>query len=87
MKYSGNQEYSPKRYDIVAQLLHWSMALILVYLIFFSHFEDLADEVMISSIKLHSGLGLLIIFLAALRWYWRKTHGVASAWQGVYPIQ
>ncbi len=32
------------RYDLVAQILHWVMAAILVYLIFFSHFEELPDH-------------------------------------------
>ncbi len=68
-----NVNISPKKYDLVAQFLHWSMTLILLYLIFFSHFEELPDAVMESEIELHSGLGLLIVVLGLVRWYWRKT--------------
>ncbi len=73
-----NHSETSKKYDLIAQFLHWSMALILVYLIFFSHFEDLADDVMTSNIKIHSGLGLLIILLGIIRWHWRQSHGVPS---------
>ncbi len=65
---------SSQRYDTIALLLHWSMALILVYLIFLSHFEDLSDDVMTSKIQIHSELGLLIVLLGVIRWYWRQTH-------------
>lgn len=64
---------SPKKYDLVAQFLHWSMTLILLYLIFFSQFEEIPDAVMENKIELHSGLGLLIVVLGLFRWFWRKT--------------
>ncbi|MEO1241866.1 MAG: cytochrome b [Pseudomonadota bacterium] len=59
------------RYDLVAQMLHWTMAAILVYLIFFSHFEELPNHIVEQKIQLHAGLGALIIVLGALRFYWR----------------
>lgn len=65
---------SSRPYDIISMLLHWVMAFIIVYLIFFSEFEELDDAVMTDNIQLHSGLGLMILLLAAVRWLWRQTH-------------
>ena len=62
---------SVERYDLVAQGLHWAMALILVYLIFSSSFEHTPDAVMEERIQLHSGLGLTIVVLGVIRWLWR----------------
>jgi cytochrome b561 len=62
---------APSRYHIVSQLLHWLMAAILLYLIVFSSFEEATDAQLVEKIKLHTGLGILIVLLAALRWIWR----------------
>lgn len=64
---------SPARYNFVAQLLHWLMAAILIYLILFSSFEEVSDAEMVSRIKLHAGLGILVVVLALVRWFWRRT--------------
>lgn len=78
----------PAKYDAVAQLLHWSMAIMLAYLIFFSQFEAMPEVLVKDKMRLHSGIGLLIIFLGVFRWYWRKhqpqpvTVTYPSAWQG-----
>jgi len=72
MSHVTKNNLTPEKYDIVAQLLHWSMAIMLLYLIFFSHFEEISDDLMKEKIQLHAGLGLLIIFLGLFRWYWRK---------------
>lgn len=47
------------------------MAVILVYLIFSSSFEDAPDAVMEERIQLHAGLGLCIVVLGVTRWVWR----------------
>lgn len=47
------------------------MALILVYLIFSSSFENVPDAVMEQRIQLHAGLGLSILVLGVIRWIWR----------------
>lgn len=60
-----------ERYNLVAQLLHWVMALILVYLIFSSSYHHTSDIVMEERIQLHAGLGLTIIVLGLVRWLWR----------------
>lgn len=63
------------------------MALILVYLIFSSSFENVPDAVMEERIKLHAGLGLSIVALGLIRWVWRFTRPrpeavkFDSAWQ------
>ncbi|MFN0022756.1 MAG: cytochrome b [Parvularculaceae bacterium] len=62
---------SPERYDLVAQCLHWAMAMILIYLVFSSSFEDVQDMVMEQRIQLHSGLGLTVLGLGLVRWIWR----------------
>jgi cytochrome b561 len=48
------------------------MAGLLLYLIFFSSFEEVSDEQMVDQIRIHSGLGVLIILLAVFRLYWRR---------------
>ena len=63
---------SPARYNLVAQGLHWLMAAILIYLILFSSFEEVPDAEMVTRIKLHSGLGILVVVLAIARWFWRR---------------
>ncbi len=75
------------RYDAVAQALHWLMAAILIYLIFFSHFEELPDLAKEKKVRLHSGLGFLIVALGAFRFYWRRNRprpaevATGPAWQ------
>ena len=59
------------RYDLVAQFLHWAMALILIYLIFSSSSENVPDATMEERIQRHAGLGLTIIALGVIRWVWR----------------
>ncbi len=66
------KDIAPARYDLVAQLLHWAMAGILLYLVFFSEFEEVTDAVMESKIELHAGLGLLVVLLGLFRFYWRQ---------------
>lgn len=73
MKYATKNKSAPIKYDAIAQLLHWCMAAILGYLMFFSHFENIPDRLIQDKIQLHSGLGLLIILLGIFRWYWRKS--------------
>lgn len=68
-----NKDIAPTRYDLVAQLLHWAMAGILLYLIFFSQYEDVPDAVMEGRIELHAGLGLFVVLLGLFRFYWRQT--------------
>lgn len=72
-KADKGQRTSPARYHLVSQVLHWVMAAILIYLIFFSSFEEASDTEMMSRIKLHSGLGALIVILGLVRWFWRIT--------------
>lgn len=62
-----------ERYDFVAQMLHWVMAGLLLYLLFLSHFETVPDTIMEGKIKLHSSLGFLVLVLGLFRFYWRKT--------------
>ncbi len=62
---------SPKRYDFVAQLLHWAMAGILFYLMFFSGFHDLSVEQKAAKVELHAGLGALVLVLGVVRYAWR----------------
>lgn len=82
-----NRAAAIERYDLVAQCLHWAMALILVYLIFSSSFEDVSDAVMENRIQLHAGLGLTVIALGLIRWIWRSARprprpsGIDSRWQ------
>lgn len=66
-----SQSPAAQRYDWLAQVLHWAMAAILVYLIVTGSFEDVPDNVMEQKIQLHSGLGLMIIVLGLIRWGWR----------------
>lgn len=68
---ASQQSPPAERYDLVAQCLHWIMALILVYLIFTSSFEEVPDSVMEERIRLHAGLGLTIAALGVVRWLWR----------------
>ncbi len=63
---------TPKRYNTVAQLLHWTMAVLLVYLIFFSQYEEVPDLLMEQKIQLHSGLGVIVLILGLFRFYWRR---------------
>ncbi len=81
----SDNSVSSRPYDIISMLLHWVMAFIIVYLIFFSEFEALDDAVMTDNIQLHSGLGLMILILAAVRWLWRRTQSkpddLGIAWQ------
>lgn len=63
---------TPKRYNIVTQALHWMMAGLLVYLIFFSQFEEVPDASMEQKIQLHAGLGVIVLLLGLFRFYWRK---------------
>lgn len=60
-----------ERYDLVAQFLHWTMAIILIYLIFSSSFESVPDATVEERIQLHAGLGLTVIALGVIRWVWR----------------
>ena len=62
------------------------MAAILIYLIFFSHFEELPSNAKEQKIQLHSGLGVLIVALGAIRLYWRRNRPqpadvIMAAWQ------
>ena len=63
---------TPKRYNTVAQALHWTMAALLIYLIFFSQYEEVSDALMEQKIQLHSGLGTIVLALGLFRFYWRK---------------
>lgn len=64
-----------KKYDGVAKWLHWLIALIvLVMLIAGWTLGDLPDEELIEVIKIHSGLGTLVLLLMLARWGWRLTH-------------
>lgn len=62
-------------YDAVAKWLHWLIALIvLVMLTAGWGLGDLADEELVEVIKIHSGLGTLVLVLMLFRWGWRMTH-------------
>lgn len=69
---TDRQGASPERYHWIAQLLHWGMAAILIYLIIFSSFEEATDAEMTERIRLHTGLGFTIVGLALIRWFWRS---------------
>ena len=58
---------TPKRYNLVAQALHWVMAVLLIYLIFFSQYEEVPDALMEKKIQLHSGLGTIVLALGLFR--------------------
>ena len=66
-----NQAVTPQRYDAVAQILHWVMALILLYQIFFSEFEHMTSAAKANEVQLHAGLGMIVLVLGILRLIWR----------------
>ena len=70
------------------------MAAILIYLILFSSFEEVPDAEMVSRIKLHSGLGILVVVLAIApatitnspRWQVRAAEAVHYAFYALFLI-
>ena len=65
------QTLESKTYTLTAQLLHWAMAGILIYLILFSGFEEMSDPEVLENIPFHALLGLTILILGLIRWVWR----------------
>ena len=67
-----NSQSSLGQYLPIIQLLHWVMAGMLVYLLFFSEFEHMQAEEATKQMVFHSGIGLLIPVLGLLRLTIRK---------------
>lgn len=61
-----------QKYTLSLQLLHWVMAGVLVYLLFFSEFEDLPGEEVAGDMVVHAGLGLTVPLLALIRMALRR---------------
>lgn len=67
---SEQQKYSP-----VAMALHWMVAVLVLYSIFFPPEPgDVAPAVAAQITAVHIGLGLIIIVLMTLRAFWRAGH-------------
>ncbi len=63
------------KYSGVAMALHWIVAALVLYNIFFPPEPgDVSPEVRAQITALHVGLGLIIIILMALRLFWRAGH-------------
>ena len=65
-------------YDPLSIFLHWSVGLLIVYQMFFPpEIEGLGIEVRAPLVTTHTGLGLIILVLVALRVAWRLVRGPA----------
>lgn len=69
------KEDKARKYDAVSKWLHWLIAVIvLIMLLAGWSLGDLPDEELVQTIKIHSGLGTLVLVLMLIRWGWRLTH-------------
>lgn len=63
-----------KKYDSVAKWLHWLIAIIVLLMLLGGWgLGDLEGEELVQTIKIHSGLGTLVLILMLIRWAWRLT--------------
>lgn len=66
-----------KRYNGVAALLHWVMALIVITILILGLFHDAWEDALGTSVMpLHMSLGLTVFMLVLFRLFWRLTHRV-----------
>ena len=70
-------DHSTDRYDSVAQLFHWLIA-IMIFVVFglgwYMTDLDPADPATFMLYQIHKGIGITILALAVLRLLWRVTH-------------
>lgn len=66
---------TPRKYSPVAMALHWIIAALVLYNIFFPPEPgDVSDAVRAQISAVHIGLGLIIIVLMGFRLFWRAGH-------------
>lgn len=77
-----------QRYHRVSMLLHWLMALCILFMIPFGFFmEDISPvSLRIQAYQFHKSLGLTVLVLSVIRIVWRLTHRppapvIMPAWQ------
>ncbi len=64
-----------ERYDGVARALHWIMAILIIFMIVAGvNLEDVPAAERATPLMGHSGIGTLILILAAFRLWWRRSH-------------
>ncbi len=76
------------RYDVVAMLLHWVIALLILFLIALGLYMDhasVSDPVALH--QLHKSVGIITMLLIAVRIIWRLTHKAPPLPQGMSGIQ
>jgi cytochrome b561 len=82
-------EATALRYDRVAVILHWLMAICIIGMLFIGFFwEDLSPrEVKIFAINFHKSLGMTLLVLAFFRLYWRLRHRPPALPETMPPLE
>lgn len=63
---------TPARYNAVAMLLHWAIAILLITNIGIAwYFDDLTGTARIPPLQLHKSIGITVLILSVLRLAWR----------------
>ena len=76
------------RYDPIARLLHWLMALLLVVMFFFGlQMEDLSLADRREALPMHASAGLVLLVLALIRLAWRRRHPAPAYPDSMGPAQ
>ncbi len=69
----------PAKYSVVAIVIHWVVAALVLYNVFLPpKVEDAPEEAVAGMMQLHMGIGLTILAFMLVRLYWRLTHPVPA---------
>jgi len=74
---------SKRRYGGIAMVLHWTMAMLMIALVILGLYMSRLPEVGFNTLKIrliiaHKEIGILVLWLAALRFAWRFGDGLPS---------
>jgi cytochrome b561 len=77
------------RYDRVAVVLHWLMAICIIAMLILGFFwEDIANrDLKIAAINFHKSLGLTLLVLTIFRLYWRLKHRPPALPETIRPLE
>ncbi len=66
---------SSNRYGLVAIILHWTIAILILWNIWLGwQFDDLHGPDKLNTVNLHKSIGMSVLILSVLRLAWRLTH-------------
>jgi cytochrome b561 len=80
-----------KRYATGSKVLHWVIAFLVITMLSCSFFlDDLPDTLKANAYMIHKSVGLTLLVLMLIRWFWIIKHGkpalpaTVSRWEGLF---